>query len=124
MYNKIVFYSISIIFVVLAIINLNISNNSILENVKAFGDSFNWNGQSWDNDEHFYNAIGSDWNPVLYECEVVENSGSLTIGINAGIVIEGTLPSTSVTYPGQFIKCEDGPGNCWNGHEDCVKGRG
>lgn len=108
-----------------------LENDLLMENVEALasGEGFNgtFNGTNWDTDNHFYNMFGTEWCPVLIACNVT--SGSFNANVSVSVPIPGT-PVTAggsigyngptSTYPGHYISCHSGSGNCYNG-TDCIR---
>ena len=107
------------------------NNDLLIENVEALasGEGFTgkFNGQDWDTEKHFYNKIGEDWCPVKFSCTYVDGTYNAGISVNVGAPggtpsISGSLSYTSGAsqYPGHYINCHSGSGNCFNG-TDCVR---
>lgn len=96
-----------------------------LQNVEALsaGEGFNgsFNGQDWDTEDHYYNKFGTDWCPVMFTCTVTSGSWNISVGVGNDKV-HGNIGYTSgtSTYPGHYISCHSGKGNCYNG-TDCVR---
>ena len=92
------------------------NNNLMLANVEALtqGD-FNgkFNGQDWNSDKQFYNILGSNWCPVLLCCTYTDPTFNLNL-----VIIE--LQGATCSYPGHYISCHNGTGNCFNG-TICIK---
>lgn len=102
----------------ISFLNIDIASKSTVMNLVALG--FDFNGQSWDTEDHFYNNSGGKWKPDKIACQYTETSGGGSIGFDLIITGEYTFPSTSSTYPGHYISCVQGTGNCFNG-TDCVR---
>lgn len=107
------------------------NNDLLIENVEALasGEGFTgiFNGQDWDTEKHFYNKIGEDWCPVKFSCTYVDGTYNAGISVNVGAPggtpsISGSLSYTSGAsqYPGHYINCHSGSGNCFNG-TNCVR---
>ncbi len=106
------------------------SNDLLMENVEALasGEGFNgsFNGQKWDTDKHWYNNVGDNWCPVMLTCTYVDatsNAGvSVSVGVPGGASVSGSLGYTSGAsqYPGHYISCHSGSGNCVDG-TSCVR---
>jgi hypothetical protein len=83
-------------------VNINIAKSNsaetlFLNNVeKALG--FEFNGQEWDTDSHWYNKGGGDWKPVYGPCKGSRSDGTGTI-----------------TWDGHWVQCQGGDGNCVDG---------
>ena len=66
-----------------------------------------FNGEDWDTNKHWYNAIGTRWCPSLTECEVTSG-------------VDYILVATSTTK-GHQMCCIAGSGNCGKG-TTCIPG--
>ena len=63
-----------------AVLNVNFSANNdnssvcFLANVEALA-SFEFNGQNWDNNKHWYNTPGGSWAPYIHDCDYSSSTG-------------------------------------------------
>jgi len=94
------------------------SASLLLSNIQALAD-FEFNGQDWDTEKHWYNFFGSNWKPVKVDCTKAVSTGfsvSVTVyGVGVGIGVGGTVTTTS----GHKVECQNGDGNCWEDTE-CI----
>lgn len=106
-------------------------NDLLMENVEALasGEGFNgkFNGQDWDTEKHLYNNFGEEWCPVMLSCTYVDGTYNAGISVSVGAPgstssISGSLGYTSGAsqYPGHYISCHSGSGNCFDG-TNCVR---
>jgi hypothetical protein len=103
-------------------LNINDREDVSLNTVEALADtdggttttSFEFNNQSWNTtDTHRW---GTNWKPVKLECQYND-------GWSFGVTIVGfgvSFGTSGSTYDGNYISCQDGNGNCWNGTK-CIK---
>jgi hypothetical protein len=100
-------------------VSLNSQSNDLsalsLANAEALAE-FEFNGQNWDSEYHWYNVLGGSWTPQLHECQYSSNTGGSINGIVDGIGGGGISWNGSTTsYDGQMVTCVGGNGNCVNG---------
>jgi len=86
------------------------ANNLAQANVEALADSFRFNGQNWDTDDHWYNNPGGSWMPFLDGCTVSTSTGG-----GGSAYQMNFIATTTITYNGQYVACVYGHGNCWDG---------
>lgn len=99
------FYTAMLVVAVVASYNVYSSVKSdtmsklLLSNVEAL--AFEFDGDNWDSNEHWYNNYGSAWTPILVNCTV-------TYGVDMGLTY-------LVTVEGKKVVCATGSGNCFDG---------
>jgi hypothetical protein len=106
----------------LTVIGVNIHLNKIvsskdsdvtLKNIEALSGEFDFNGQSWDDDHHWYNILGQKWTPTVETCVVINEA--------VPIYVDGVLVGYGLGKTGSKVECSEGDGNCWNG-TSCILG--
>jgi hypothetical protein len=106
---------IAVIVINMSLAKLNVASNFSLTQIEAAGGSFEFNGQNWDTNSHWYNVAGGEWKPVLIYCNGSSNTGG-SIGFGTGyITVTITINGTTTTWNGQQVQCQGGNGNCANG---------
>lgn len=110
-------------------VNLNTNQKSdmsllALANIEALAD-FEFNGQNWDTNTHWYNIVGHNWKPVLIACQATNGSSTFTFSTGGSANILGTGLSWdgmqfcynggTTSYNGVQVQCQGGSGNCANG---------
>jgi len=78
-----------------------------LDNVEALAKNFEWDGNNWDTDGHWYNSFGSNWTPTLVDCTVTEGVDYVVVHLTS--------------YEGKMVVCSSGSGNCGIG-SPCTAG--
>lgn len=119
--RKVKFLYVFVLLMIAALASWNVNYNSqtkgmsdlALVNVEALAWEFN--GQDWDDDHHWYN-LGNDWSPHLHPCTGTSGGGQICIEYILGICINW---GTSNSWNGQMVSCVFGSGNCYNG-TDCI----
>ena len=112
-----------LIVTVIAVINVNVDlrksgmSDLSLANVEALA-GFEFNGQYWDDEDHWYNNVGNNWKPVLQDCtSITYLMGDCVAWDNSFNCI--MWQKTDVMLPGQQVHCVSGSGNCLFG-TDCI----
>jgi hypothetical protein len=83
--------------------NSNDEKSLLAQNVEALAyNEWDWGGQSWDDDDHWYNNFGNAWKPVITSCTQTKS-----VGFGGTYIAE--------TFTGEMVECAGGSGDCWNG---------
>ena len=96
-----------------------------LANVEALSDfEGRFNGQDWDTNHHWYNHLGTKFEPRKIDCVYISGHyyGSIQTfpGNPWGNATVG-FQSSSYQAGGKKITCAEGDGNCFDG-TDCIEG--
>jgi hypothetical protein len=95
----------AVIAINISLAKANVASNLSMAQIKeAIGGGFEFNGQNWDTEYHWYNVAGGDWKPEKINCTGYDYDSQNRI---------------IASWPGQKIQCQNGNGNCYNG-TSCV----